>query len=243
MTKYTAKAVRFDSAWLCRSLPLIGVVDSRSGIHSCWLNISNEVGQHFTSWSQTGSITGGLPDASDVHCQTGPNVVGPNSAFPLFLTNSDFSSEVAVYPDIGIFDGTWHNIIFSWNLPTIQIAVDGVLRTTSIYFANGSSTFNVSGSVVGTTIWGETPSGFSTPGDVSEFYLNFGQAIDLSVKSNVEKFIKRGNPVDLGNDGSIPTGTAPAIFFSGDASSFPVNRGTGGLFDIIGTLTNATTHP
>jgi hypothetical protein len=52
-----------------------------------------------------------------------------------------------------------------------------------------------------------------------------------------------GKPVDLGATGSTPTGTAPAIFFSGNASTFATNKGTGGAFTLTGALTNAPTSP
>lgn len=57
-----------------------------------------------------------------------------------------------------------------------------------------------------------------------------------------------GKPVDLGTDGSLPTGTAPAIYLhqphgNTDPTQFAVNRGTGGTFDITGALTIAPSSP
>ena len=58
------------------------------------------------------------------------------------------------------------------------------------------------------------------------------------------KFISaNGKPVDLGSDCSAPTGTAPAVCFSGDATTFGTNKGTGGTFTLTGTLTDASTSP
>jgi hypothetical protein len=80
--------------------------------------------------------------------------------------------------------------------------------------------------------------------DVSNFWMAPGQYIDFSVEANRRKFIDaNGKPVDLGADGSTPTGTAPAVFFSGDASGFGTNKGTGGTFTLTGALTDATTGP
>jgi hypothetical protein len=50
-------------------------------------------------------------------------------------------------------------------------------------------------------------------------------------------------PADLGADCSVPTGTAPAVCFSGDASSFTTNKGTGDAFTTTGTITDATSSP
>jgi hypothetical protein len=55
------------------------------------------------------------------------------------------------------------------------------------------------------------------------------------------KFIDAlGKPVFLGANGELATGTAPAVFLSGDASTFATNLGTGGAFATTGTLTDAT---
>ncbi len=80
--------------------------------------------------------------------------------------------------------------------------------------------------------------------DTADMWIAPGQFIDFSVESNRRKFIDAdGKPVDLGADGSTPTGTAPAIFFSGDPLAFPTNKGTGGSFTLAGSLTNASTSP
>jgi hypothetical protein len=41
-----------------------------------------------------------------------------------------------------------------------------------------------------------------------------------------------GKPVDMGQNCSNPTGVAPAVCFSGDASAFENNKGTGGSFGV-----------
>lgn len=72
--------------------------------------------------------------------------------------------------------------------------------------------------------------------------------IDFSVEANRRKFYGAdGKPVDLGADGSVPTGSQPATYLSvrpGDtAADFCTNRGTGGNFTQSGTLTLASTSP
>ena len=80
--------------------------------------------------------------------------------------------------------------------------------------------------------------------DIAEAWFGLGQFLDLSVIANRRKFRDvSGNPVSLGADGSLPTGTPPAVYFSGNASSFATNRGNGGAFVLTGTLTNASTSP
>lgn len=85
-------------------------------------------------------------------------------------------------------------------------------------------------------------------GDLSEVYWT-DEYIDLSVKANREKFIKStgsgATPVDLGSDASGVTGTAPLIYFAGDAAVWNAgtNSGSGGNFNVVGTITNSTNEP
>lgn len=70
------------------------------------------------------------------------------------------------------------------------------------------------------------------------------QFIDFTVEANRRKFYTPdGKPANKGADGSLVTGTAPPVFFSGDATNFPTNRGSGGSFTQAGTLTNSSVDP
>jgi hypothetical protein len=89
-----------------------------------------------------------------------------------------------------------------------------------------------------------TPFGAYAKFDVAEAWFAPGQFVDFSVEANRRKFSSVGGvAVGLGSDGSLPTGVAPAVYFSGDATAFPVNKGTGGAFTKFGTITNAPTSP
>lgn len=49
---------------------------------------------------------------------------------------------------------------------------------------------------------------------LSELYVNYGESLDLDVEANRRKFITaEGEPVDLGADGSEPTGNQPDFYF------------------------------
>jgi hypothetical protein len=85
-------------------------------------------------------------------------------------------------------------------------------------------------------------------GCLAEFWLAPGTYLDLTTAANIALFRGAdGKPVDLGADGSLPTGSAPLIYLScrpGDAASaFATNRGTGGDFTITGSLDVASTNP
>ena len=66
-------------------------------------------------------------------------------------------------------------------------------------------------------------------GYIAALWFGPGQLFDVSTK-----FVDgSGNPVDLGANGQLPSGTAPACYFNataGDATTFYTNHGLGGAF-------------
>jgi hypothetical protein len=83
---------------------------------------------------------------------------------------------------------------------------------------------------------------------MAELYFAPGQYLDFSTESNRRKFITAiGTPMDLGSDGSAPTGTAPLVYqrlAAGETvANFATNRGTSDDFSIIGTLVTGSSSP
>jgi hypothetical protein len=79
--------------------------------------------------------------------------------------------------------------------------------------------------------------------DVHDFWLSFGQKPDFTDSAVLAKFLPT---VSKGATGSLPTGTAPDFYFSGEGSTtnFRLNRGTAsGLMTTAGTLTTAGVQP
>jgi hypothetical protein len=80
--------------------------------------------------------------------------------------------------------------------------------------------------------------------EIADFYLNTAEFLDITNTANRRKFISAGlAPVDLGATGSLPTGTAPLVFFHGPTASWHTNDGTGGGTTLHGALTDAATNP
>ena len=74
-------------------------------------------------------------------------------------------------------------------------------------------------------------------GGLAEYYYAPGQYINFNIESNRRKFINAdGTPVDLGADGSTPTGSRPMMYLSlrdGEAATeFATNRGYGSNFTV-----------
>lgn len=152
--------------------------------------------------------------------------------------------------DTTITASTWHHIAFSIdmaNKPDSYFYVDDVQQTiTDTTFTNTNITFDKRLEI---GFWNAS----ADAGEYAEYYLNLEEHIDLSITINRRKFLspKVGSPstfvpVDLGADGSIPTGTSPLFFFKGPASewnSTTNNKGSGEDLDMNGSVTDSSNEP
>ena len=82
------------------------------------------------------------------------------------------------------------------------------------------------------------------PGNVGDYWLDLGVNVDFTDATNREKFRSSGGkPVFLGADGSLPTGSAPDAFFSGDHAAYHTNKGSGGGMTEVGTIGDGGFYP
>ena len=80
-------------------------------------------------------------------------------------------------------------------------------------------------------------------GCLAEMYFAL-EYLDISITANRRKFITAGKkPVDLGADGSTPTGTQPIVYFKNVAASVGTNSGSGGNFTITGAPVDCSDSP
>ena len=116
--------------------------------------------------------------------------------------------------------------------------VDGVLADNATSL-QGSGNVNVGGYMT-TTIGHSIGAGGvnSHDGDIGFLYFD-SSYIDFSQEANRNKFIDQlGYPVDLGADGSKPTGSSPNIYMKFDPTvSLGTNSGSGSNFSVSGTVT------
>lgn len=93
-------------------------------------------------------------------------------------------------------------------------------------------------------IGGSESGGSKLSGCVAQVYFNFGEYLDLSVQTNRRKFITAaGGPVDLGADGSTPTGAQPDIYLNNEPSTFYINLGTESNFVQNGSAASCASDP
>lgn len=144
-----------------------------------------------------------------------------------------------------IADTNWHHVAFSFDMDNAanrHIVIDGVpsaLNVTNYVLNQDLTLTHTQAYFGGAWIWNQLD------GDVADFWLDAGAYIDLSQSANVERFMRDGNPVYLGTDGSIATGTAPDLFLSGTATTITLDKGAAPTetLSINGTIRDGSIAP
>lgn len=229
---YTANPVNFDGSadYLTRGADLTGVADGKEGLVSAWLRVTGSDGVNLAI-AANDNLGGNfyIVRASSNKLQVAAQDVGGT----LDLTINSSTSVIA--------SSGWVHFLASWNLATgsawiylsdvSDLAGGSTLNNDTLDYT-GSGNFGVGA---------EPDGGFKFAGDMADLYINFATYMDLSVEANRRKFISAaGKPVDLGSDGSTPTGSAPAVFCSGATADWHTNKGGGGGFTENGALTDGT---
>jgi hypothetical protein len=215
---------------------------SVKGIFSCWFN--------YSSTSSDPNAMLNFEDSTGVHDF---QQIGVSSGAPrILLRDSSKNTLIDVTATTASTNGAWNHVVISWDLTAGNTYADDFHL-----YLNGVNRKPVSPSAynVGTAVeWG-TGNLFVTSYRVgviditglvavvkhAAWYLAIDQYLDLSIASNLRKFIDAdGNPVALGMDGSRPTGTAPDFYFDNPVATLLTNRGTGGNATTNATLADAT---
>jgi hypothetical protein len=162
-----------------------------------------------------------------------------------FLLSDAFSAFIQfVTTDHFIIPGTLYNILISadTNAGTVQCYINDALVGLSVSSAGVPFNIGYNTFVSPWVFYGETVTRRYI-GDTAETWCAPNQGIDFSITGNRRKFIDVfGCFVNLGTDGSIPTGIAPVFFFTGAAApaagevAYNVNKGA--LGGISGTTSN-----
>jgi len=148
------------------------------------------------------------------------------------------------------FDGQWHHVLVTADMSnagakTGVMCVDGI-DVTGVINSFGAAVGNIVLNAYPFYIGDDT---FADPytGDLAELWvmpgLNLISGGTIS-PADIAKFYAGSCPVDLGDHGQIPTGTAPPIYLtrgpSAPATDWLVNQGSGGCFSAdVGAITAA----
>lgn len=223
--------VTFDGAndLISRGSDLTGSADSKVGLFSFWAMFNYDDAEKY--------------------------IFNNESVYFYIRRSADNSLRVAGTTDPGnstlqlntsaIASGAWHHVMGSWNLATAvsHLYVDNISDNSEVTNANNNIDYTRTDWAIGATVGGVVKIAM----DLAEFYFAM-EYLDLSNSANRAKFITAaGKPANLGNDGSLPTGTQPIIYqairIGNAASVFAENKGSGGNFSITGALGLASTLP
>lgn len=231
---YIPNAVNFNTAgtFLSHSTPLTGVTDSNTITFSLWYRPSHIGRQTFFYVYDGSAIT-----TVDIR-------LGFDNLPRINLTDSSGAALLSTVLNPIFQIGQYYHILVSADLSDtdkFHVYVDDTLiANTPTAYNNGLVAINNPLYRIGSNPFG----GDRLRGDLADFWMDIGTYIDLSVEANRRKFIDAsGNPVFLGADGSLPTGTAPDIFLTGDTANWHTNKGTGGGFTENGALADAPSTP
>lgn len=235
---YTADAADFDGTndYMTRGAALTGIADDPQGIFSCWVRFDGGNGVQQRLMSSGGVWTVYKSAADKIFFEVTGDPAG------LFSATCDTTP---------LTSGTaWHHIGLSWDMnfsagnKLFSAYIDGTSQAVTKTDAdaaftcnyNSATDFGVGANVVGTA---------KVDGVLAEYYFNTVTYLDLS--TNLTLFRSSGgNFVNLGADGSTPTGSQPIVYqrvATGAAvSTFATNLGSGGNLTITGTL-DAVTPP
>lgn len=231
---FSALGATFDGTndFGARGADLTGNADSKVGTISFWFWLdSNAADENIRA------TTAGDMRVEFLTATASIQVRAENAAGTVILA-------VRADPAGGISAGAWHHVALSWDLATAGSG-RGWLDDADVYaeptFTNDTIDYTKSDHWVGSGAAGANP----FAGRLGEYYET-REYIDLDTESNRRKFISAsGTPVDLGSNGSTPTGNQPIIYLSrrpGDtADAFLNNRGSGGGFTVTGALADGGT--
>ena len=207
---------------------LTGAVDGKVGTVSFWIRLDGGDGSILHIFNGTSQIFRIVRTITTNLFQ----IRGKNSGATTILqlaSNTAFTAS-----------SSWIHVIAAWDLATpeahlfINDANDEAAGSTE---TDDTLDYTLADWSMGAAVAG----GGKLNACLSEFWFE-DTFVDITVEANRRKFISAtSKPVDLGADGSTPTGVSPLIYApDGDPST---NAGTGGNFSITGSLSQCSTGP
>jgi len=227
--RYITTANDYDGSndFALRGADLTGAADGKAGTVSFWVRLDGGDGSNLVIIENNSVRFRALRTSNDFFLIRGRNT--SDSTILQIVSNTAFTAS-----------SSWIHVLCSWNLATPEAHL----------FINDANDEAAGATETDDTIdytdtdWGigaKVDGTLKFNGCISEFWFE-DTFIDITVEANRRKFINSGlKPVDLGSDGSRPTGASPLIYATnGDPST---NNGTGGNFVITGALTACSTSP
>lgn len=233
---YTANAVNFDGTndYLTRGADLTSTSSGKELIISLWFRLNGDNDGELYCISNAGATvavfrqgSGGGSTLAFRFDQTSGVVWNGDSTATFSTSNSE-----------------WVHVLIGLNS---AVGGNHVLFINDVQETITSETFNSDTTIdMVETDWSvgaRTDAGSKMTGDMADVYFS-QEFLDFTVESNRRLFISAaGKPVDLGSDGSTPTGNIPIVFFSGPTVDWHTNLGSGGGYTENGALTDSADSP
>lgn len=137
-------------------------------------------------------------------------------------------------------DGEWHHMLWSFDMSDTAkrfLYIDDAAETLTVTtYSNSAIDFTQTSHAIGA----RPAASEKFNGDLSEVWTSLGTSTYLEIDSTGirRKFIDaNGHAVDLGSDGSTPTGVSPILYSKAGGAT---NSGTGGNMTVTGALQQVT---
>jgi len=225
-------ATRYDGVAYGRaSASDLGLIDTKLGIISFWVLLQGGNGTNMNLFANS---------------SLKPRLRRRNvDDWEFIARNAAGTNILQITSDTGWTDADpWHHVFFTWDLGQVDkswIYVNGVdvtVRTT-----HTDDTMDLVTHAGNEGFGAADNGGDRIDACISEYYVRLGEFLDLgATPSLINSFISGGKPVDLGADGSLPTGNVPQMFSpDGDCR---INAGSGaGMPLIAGSLSACASTP
>lgn len=226
---FTYYSVIFDGSndYLSHGSALTGASNGKEGTVSFWLKMSGSDGSRFFIMSGAGNLNIERDTSNRIDCDW-RNSGGTTVARARSNTDS-----------VRTGDG-WVHVVFAFNTAndTRQLYIDD---SSNVGFADGTTDGLANWAAAEWRIGSYIDSSIKFNGLMCEFWAD-DVFVDMSVEANRRKFISAlSKPVDLGADGSTPTGSQPLIYFRNSVATWETNLGSGGGFTENGALGDGDT--
>ncbi len=228
---YYSSAFNGTSDYLSKATDLTGIADGDKGLLSFWIKMdsgSSNTTQYY--------ILANKFDAIWITRHT-------NGGIRLSFLDTGSSTRLRFNSGTNTLSASsgWVHVLASWDLSSASpqkayIYINGVSDSTITTYTSGSTLDYATTSPLW-RVFADSSATSKLPALISEFYFTTTY-LDITNSANRDKFFNSGTskPVDLGADGSTPTGTQPLIYLHNIFSSFETNLGSGGGFTENGTI-------
>ena len=221
--------VTFDGTndYLLRGADLTGSADGTQGTISCWVNFNGGDGASQNIIENSNGFIYIVRNSSNKF------VIDANTSAPSAVVSMTSATSFTVS------SGLIH-VLMSWDTTAgvAHMYINDVDEDTTPTVSAGTIDYVRGNWGIG---GGVTAGANKLNGDLGELWFSLDTYMNLDDVRNRRKFIdENGDPVYLGANGELPTGTSPIVYCSGNEDVFITNKGTGGGFTENGALTDGT---